>query len=211
MSLLDTLQWRYATKKFDPSKKVAQKLVDRIIDAAWIAPTSSGLQPFRIIEITNEELKQKIVPIAFGQQQVADCSHLLVFAAWDDYTEERIDRIYSHTSSGRNQEPDFYKNYTDRLKKTYLRRSAEENFNHIARQVYISFGFAIAMAAELKVDSTPMEGFDTTVLDDLLNLNEMGLRSVTILPLGYRDESSDWLVRLKKIRHPKDEFLIKII
>ena len=211
MSLLDTLRWRYATKKFDPTKKVDQKLIDEIVEAAWIAPTSSGLQPFQIIEITNQDLKEKIVPISFDQQQVADCSHLLVFAAWDNYTEARIDNIYHHTTTGRGQEPDRYKDYTDRLKKAYLQRPDIDNFAHIARQAYIAFGFAIAMAAELKVDSTPMEGFDNGTLDDLLNLNEMGLKSVTILPLGYRDESADWLVNLKKVRHPKNEFLIKII
>ena len=87
---------------------------------------------------------------------------------------------------------------------------AERNFEHAARQSYIAFAFAMAMAAELKVDSTPMEGFDNEALDKLLNLNERGLKSVTILPLGYRDENNDWLVNLKKVRHPKKDFLIEI-
>lgn len=210
MSLLETLQWRYATKKFDPNKKVDQKLIDQIVEAAWLAPTSSGLQPFQIIEITNQEIKEKIVPIAYNQQQVAECSHLLVFAAWDNYTEKRIDHIYRHTTQGRGQAPDQYKEYTDRLKKAYLQRPIGDNFSHIAHQAYIAFGFAIAMAAELEVDSTPMEGFDSEALDKLLGLNEIGLKSVTILPLGYRDGEKDWLVNLKKVRHPKNEFLIKL-
>lgn len=210
MSLLDTLNWRYATKKFDSSKKVEQSLVEQIVEAAWLAPTSSGLQPFRIIEITNEDIKRKIVPIAYNQQQIADCSHLLVFAGWDNYTEARIDNIYKYTTLGRGQAVDTYKDYTDRLKNVYLNRPEEENFVHIAHQVYIAFGFAIAMAAELKVDSTPMEGFDANALDELLNLKESGLRSVLLLPLGYRDEVNDWLAGLKKIRHPKEEFLLKI-
>lgn len=210
MSLTDTLQWRYATKKFDPSKKVDQKLVDHIVEAAWLAPTSSGLQPFKVIEITNQELKEKMVPIAMDQQQVADCSHLLVFAAWDNYTEERIDKIYHYTTTGREQQPDAYKSYTDRLKKAYLKRPDMENFAHTARQAYIAFGLAIAMAAELKVDTTPMEGFDNDALDALLSLRELGLKSVLILPLGYRDEANDWLVKMKKVRHPKNEFLIEI-
>lgn len=210
MSFLDTLQWRYATKKFDPSKKVDQKLVDEIIEAAWLAPTSSGLQPFQILEITNQELKEKIVPIAYNQQQVADGSHLLVFAAWDNYTESRIDTMYKHITDDRHQAPDQYKDYTDRLKKAYLNRPAELNFEHAARQAYIAFGFAMAMAADLHVDSTPMEGFDSDALDHLLGLKELGLKSVTILPLGYRDQNNDWLVNLKKVRHPKGEFLIEI-
>lgn len=210
MSLLDTLKWRYATKKFDPAKKVDQKLVDQIVEAAWLAPTSSGLQPFKVIEITNQELKEKLVPISMDQHQVADCSHLLVFAAWDNYTEDRIDTIYHHTTTDRGQEPGRYQAYTDRLKKAYLKRGESENFAHTARQAYIAFGFSIAMAAELGVDTTPMEGFDNAALDKLLNLEELGLKSVVMLPLGYRDEANDWLVSLKKVRHPKKDFLIEI-
>lgn len=210
MSLIKDLEWRYATKKFDSSKKVDQKLVDEIIKAAWLAPTSSGLQPFKVIEITNQELKDKIVPIAYNQQQVADASHVLVFAAWDNYTENRIDTIYGKITKDRGQDENQYTPYTDRLKKAYLNRDAQENFEHAARQAYIAFGFAMAMAAELKVDSTPMEGFDEKELDKLLNLNKEGLKSVTILPLGYRDEANDWLVNLKKVRHPEADFLIQV-
>ncbi len=99
MALLNDLKWRYATKKYDSSKKVAQEDVDKIIEAARLAPSSSGLQPFRLIVITDQELKKKIVPIAMEQHIVADCSHLLVFAAWDRYTEERIDTIYNYLSN----------------------------------------------------------------------------------------------------------------
>lgn len=210
MELLDALKWRYATKKFDPTKKVDQVLVDKIVEAAWIAPTSSGLQPFEVLVISNQELKNKIVPIAFDQQIVADCSHLLVFAAWDNYTAERIDNIYAYTTTGREQPADRYNAYTDRLKAMYLNRSAEENFAHTARQAYIAFGFAMAEAASLKVDATPMEGFVGEEVDKLLNLGEKGLKSVTLLPIGYRDEENDWLVNLKKVRHPKEKFVTEI-
>jgi nitroreductase/dihydropteridine reductase len=210
MELLDALKWRYATKKFDPSKKVDQVLVDKIVEAAWIAPTSSGLQPFEVLVITNQELKDKIVPMAFDQQIVADCSHLLVFAAWDNYTAERIDHMYGHITTGREQPEDRYQAYTDRLKAMYLNRPAEDNFAHTARQVYIAFGFAMAEAASLKVDATPMEGFIGDEVDKLLNLRERGLKSVTLLPIGYRDEENDWLVNLKKVRHPKEKFVTEI-
>lgn len=210
MNLIDALKWRYATKKFDSNKRVEQELVNQIIEAAWLAPTSSGLQPFQIIEISNQNLKDQMVPIALGQRQIADCSHLLVFAAWDNYTEGRIDNIYKHTTSGRNQPSNQYADYTGRLKKAYLNRPPHENFEHAARQAYIAFGLAIAMAAELKVDSTPMEGFNNDELDKLLGLNERGLKSVLLLPLGYRDETNDWLVNLNKVRHPREEFLIEI-
>jgi nitroreductase/dihydropteridine reductase len=210
MELLDAFKWRYATKKFDSSKKVEQELVDRIVEAAWVAPTSSGLQPFEVFVISNQELKNKLVPISFGQEIVADCSHVLVFAAWDNYTAERIDGIYSQITKEREQPADRYNAYTDRLKANYLTRPAEVNFAHAARQAYIAFGFAIAQAATLKVDATPMEGFMSEEVDKLLNLSEKGLKSVTLLPIGYRDETNDWLVNQKKVRHPKEKFVTVI-
>lgn len=209
MSLLDNLQWRYATKKYDPTKKVVQEDVDKIVEAARLAPTSSGLQQFRVVVITNQELKEKIVPIAMEQQVVADCSHLLVFAAWDRYTEERIGQIYDYTTDERGLPRGSFASYTDRLKARYLPQSADQNFIHTARQAYIGFSLAIAQAAELKVDSTPMEGFNNDELDELLGLKSKGLKSVTLLPLGYRDAEGDWLVNMKKVRNPKKEFIIE--
>ena len=210
MELLDAFKWRYATKKYDPTKKVDQALVEKIVEATRLAPTSSGLQPFEVFVITNQELKDKIVTIAYGQQIVGDCSHLLVFAAWDNYTTERIDNIYALTTAGREQPADRYKEYTDRLKAMYLGRPAEVNFDHTARQAYIAFGFALAEAASLHVDTTPMEGFLNEELDQLLQLGEKGLKSVTLLPIGYRDEANDWLVNLKKVRHPNEKFITEI-
>ncbi|MDP4238338.1 MAG: nitroreductase family protein [Bacteroidota bacterium] len=210
MELLDAFKWRYATKKYDSTKKVDQVLVDKIVEAARIAPTSSGLQPFEVFVITNQELKNKIVAAANGQEIVADCSHLLVFAAWDNYTAERIDQIYALTTTRREQPADRYKAYTDRLKNMYLNRPAEVNFAHTARQAYIAFGFAIAEAASLKVDTTPMEGFVNEEVDKLLNLSDKGLKSVTLLPIGYRDETNDWLVNLRKVRNPREKFVTEI-
>lgn len=210
MSLLENLQWRYATKKYDASKPVAEEDVQKILEAIRLAPTSSGLQPFRVLVITNPELKKQIVPIAFGQEIVADSSHLLVFAAWDRYTAERIDSVYDRIAAEREQPADRYNDYTNRLKGNYLQQEAQQNFEHAARQAYIGLGFANAMAAELHVDSTPMEGFDNAALDALLDLPSKGLKSVLLLPLGHRDSANDWLVNLKKVRVPQDDFITEI-
>lgn len=210
MSILTDLAWRYATKKFDASKKVSQADVDTLLEAIRLTPTSSGLQQFRVIVITNQELKEKIVPIAFGQQQVVDCSHLLVFAAWDKYTAERIDSMYDYITDTRELERGRFASYTERLKTVYLPQSAEQNFIHTARQAYIGLGVAILQAAELKIDCTPMEGFANAELDALLNLQSYGLKSVALLPLGYRDAAGDWLVNMKKVRKSKEEFVIEI-
>ena len=208
MALLDNLKWRYATKAYDSTKKVDQEDVDKIIEAARLAPTSSGLEQFRIIVINDQKLKEKIVPIAMDQKNIAQCSHLLVFAAWDKYTEERIDDIYNYITDERGLPRGRFGSYTAKLKALYLPQTAEENFAHTARQAYIGLGMALAQAAELKVDSTPMEGFDNDALDELLGLRSKGLRSVVIMPIGYRDTTNDWLVNMKKVRIPKKDFVI---
>ncbi len=209
MELINALNWRYATKKMN-GQAVSQDKVNTILEAAHLAPTSSGLQPFEIIVVTNADLKEKIKPIAFDQTQITDCSHLLIFAAWDNYTPERINEVFSRTVTERGVPADSMDDYKNRLLGRFSSRSAEQNFAHAARQAYIGFGIALAAAAELKVDATPMEGFDNAALDELLNLKEKGLRSVTLLPLGYRDTENDWLVNLKKVRTPKTRFITEL-
>jgi len=209
MSVINDLQWRYATKKMN-GQPVPQEKVDYILKAAWLAPSSSGLQPFEIIVITNKELLEKIKPIAFGQSQITDASHLLVFAAWDNYTEERINSVFERNNNERSLPDSATNDYRNMLLKNYLAKTAEENFTHAAKQSYISFGAAIIAAAEQKVDATPMEGFNAAALDELLNLKEKGLRSVTLLPLGYRDAANDWLVNMKKVRTPIADFIITL-
>ena len=208
MSLIDALNWRYAVKKMN-GQPVEQEKVDKIIEAAHLAPSSSGLQPFRVIVITDQELKEKIAPIAYNQSQVIDSSHLLVFAAQEKYTEEGIDKVFDRMNTERGLPFDKTDDYKAQLKGNLLSKSAEENFHHAAKQAYLAFGVAIAEAAVQKVDATPMEGFDAPALDALLGLNEKGLKSVTLLPLGHRDENGDWLANLKKVRTPKAEFLIE--
>jgi len=208
MSLIEALKWRYATKKMN-GQAVPQEKVDQILEAARLAPTSSGLQPFKVIVITNPELKKELLPHAFNQSQIVDSSHLLVFAAWDNYTEERINEVFERSNIERGLPLTTTSDYQKMLVANYVPRTAEVNFQHAARQAYIGFGLAIAEAALLQVDATPMEGFDGPKFDEILGLQEKGLKSVTILPLGYRDEAGDWLVNLKKVRQSKDEFIIE--
>ena len=209
MTLLESLNWRYATKKMNGTP-VPQDKVDFIIEAARLAPSSSGLQPYEIIVISNKDLLEKIKPIANGQIQITDCSHLLVFAAWDTYTEDRINEVFKRHSTERNMPESVSDAYRMMLIGAYPDRTAEENYTHAAKQAYISLGIAMAAAAELKVDATPMEGFNYIALDELLNLKEKGLRTAVLLPLGYRDEANDWLVNLKKVRTPKEKFITEI-
>jgi nitroreductase/dihydropteridine reductase len=207
MELLNALNWRYATKKMN-GKLVAEEKVEAILEAARLAPSSSGLQPFQVIVISDPELKKQIVPVAMNQSQVADCSHLLVFAAWDKYTKERLDEVFARTEQERGLPAGATNDYKNTLSGMFFAQTAQQNFEHAARQAYISFGLAIGAAAELKVDATPMEGFDNAALDKLLGLEQKGLKSVTLLALGYREEEGDWLVKMKKVRTPKEQFLI---
>lgn len=200
-NLIDHLHWRYATKKMDSAKAVPTHKVDAIIEAVRLAPTSSGLQPFELIVVTNPQLRARIAEAAGGQAQVVDGSHLLVFAAWDNYTAERIDEVVQLNAEIRGDQP-MRRAYYDNLKNAYLARDAQLNHAHAARQAYIAVGVALVAAAELQVDSTPMEGFSPDAVDDILGLRERGLRSVVLMPLGYRDNDGDWLLPMAKVRKP---------
>jgi nitroreductase/dihydropteridine reductase len=210
MDLIQSLQWRYATKKMDPTKAVSQDKVDRILEAVRLAPTSSGLQPYEVLVVTNREVREKIKAIAHEQGQVLDCSHLLVFAAWNDYTPERINMMFDLTNEERGFVSEEWEGYRKLLLSRYPKRGAEVNFQHAAKQAYIGLCAALIAAALEQVDSTPMEGFDPDALDELLNLPSRGLRSVLILPLGYREADKDWLVSLKKVRRSRENFVTEI-
>ncbi len=200
-TLTERLNWRYATKMMDPSKTVPQDKVDAIVEAVRMAPTSSGTQPFELIVVTNPDVRTEIRAAASDQSPVTDGSHLLVFAAWDNYTEERIDEVVRLNKAARGDLP-LIDGYYGNLKSMLLPRDPDVNYAHAARQAYIALGFALAAAAELEVDSTPMEGFDPTEVDRILGLEARGLRSVVLLPLGYRDETADWLLPMPKVRKP---------
>lgn len=209
MELLNKLNWRYAAKAMN-GKKVPQEKIDNIIEAISLSPTSSGLQPFEVIVITNQELKEKIRPISWNQSVITDCSHLLVFAAWDTYTPERINKMFDLTNTVRGFKNEGWENYRQMLLNSYPQQDPEINFNHAAKQAYIAFSQAISAAAFEGLDSTPLEGFDANALDEILNLKEKGLKSCVMLPIGYRDAENDWLVNLKKVRKSKEDLVTVI-
>jgi nitroreductase len=210
MSLIQKLQWRYAAKKLNPAKAVPADKVERILEAVRLSASSSGLQPYEVIVVTNTQVREQIKPIAWNQAQITDGSHLLVFAAWDNYTAERINAMFDLTNDERGFKNEGWENYRNMLLSTYPQRDAEVNFQHTAKQAYIGLGTALIAAAYEEVDATPMEGFDPNALDEILKLRERGLRSVAILPLGYRQEEGDWLVKLKKVRRPREAFISEV-
>jgi nitroreductase len=208
--LLKKLQWRYATKKMNPAQAVSDEKVDRIVEATRLAATSSGLQPYEIIIVKSQAVREQMKPKAFGQSQITDGSHVLVFAAWEDYTPERINMMFDLHNTERNSKDEGWENYRKMLLGSYPTRGAEVNFQHAAKQAYIGLGTALIAAAFEEVDATPMEGFDPAGIDEILGLKARGLRSAVIMALGYRDTAQDWLVNLKKVRRSGAQFVTKV-
>ena len=156
-----------------------------------------------MIVISDKELLEKIKGVAYNQSQIADCSHLLIWASWDGYTDERITTMMDERNLPHSTMDVYRKTIMDRFEvfgKEYL-------IHHTAKQAYISLGMAIAAAAKQKVDATPMEGFLEDSLDKILNLKGTGYKSSVILPLGYRDHENDWLADMKKYRAPRERFI----
>jgi nitroreductase/dihydropteridine reductase len=209
MKLIDSLLWRSATKIMN-GQKVPKEKLSYILEAARLAPSSSGLQPYRIILIDDKATLGNIGVMAYNQNQILNCSHLLVFASWDNYSFERMGKVFEETMQERNQPIETMANYHQTLWERYEPLSKEWHQSHSAKQAYISLGFAIAAAAEQQVDATPMEGFDNAKLDELLGLEKLGLKSAVLLALGYRDDENDWWSKLKKVRTPKERFIIPL-
>lgn len=206
---LRLLSWRYATKKMDATQAVPEEKVERILEAIRLSASSSGLQPYQVLVITDAETKAKIRAHAWNQSQVTDASHLLVFAAWDHYSADRINHMFDLVNEQRGFRNEGWEAYRQKLLSFYPNRTPEENFQHAARQAYIGLGSALIAAAEEGVDSTPMEGFEPEVVDEILGLEALGLRSVLLLPLGYRAAEGDWLVNLQKVRRSTEDFVIR--
>lgn len=209
MSLIEDLRWRYATKKMNGTK-VPQEKIDYILEAARMAPSSSGLQQYKIIVISDKALLEKIKGVCYNQSQITDCSHLLVFAAWNEYNDERISRVFNYMMDERDLPHHTMDGYKTTILNLYATLSKDWEAHHAAKQSYISFAMAIAAAAEQKVDTTPIEGFISEKLDGLLKLTDSGYKSTVILPLGYRDEENDWLIKMKKVRTPKENFITEM-
>lgn len=207
MNLIESLEWRYASKRMN-GERVPQDKISNIIEAIRLAPSSMGLQPYTVLVIEDEALKAQIQAVAFNQPQVVESSHLIVFAAWETISPAQIDEYIRHTAEVRNIPEATLDDFRQILLNMVGNRTPEQNFDCAARQTYIAFGTALVAAAAEQVDATPMEGFDQVALDELLNLKEKGLRSVTLLPLGYRDAEKDWLVNLPRVRREKDKLFI---
>jgi len=204
MSIIENLSWRYAVKKMN-GNVVSDEKIETLLDAIRLSASGFGLQPYQIFVIQNPELKAKIQPIAYGQPQTVESSHLLVFAAWNEVTEEKIDAFMNLVAETRGLPLEALSDYRGAIAGSMLGRPKEMQANWADRQVYLAMGTALAAAAELKIDTTPMEGFVPAKLDDLLGLEARGLHSVLMLAIGERDEANDYMVNAAKVRTPLNE------
>ncbi len=203
MSLKDSLSWRYATKRMTGAK-VPQEKVNKILEAIRLAPTSFGLQPFKVIVIEDEKLREEIFNNACQQPQIKEASHVLVFAANKKVRAEQVQEYMELIATTRNipvESLNAFKAMFDGI----VRSTAEQNFVWTARQAYLAFGVGIVAAALEQIDATPMEGFNPSALDRILGLTEENLGSTTILALGYRDETNDSLAKAAKVRKGTDK------
>ncbi|MFY7816607.1 MAG: NAD(P)H-dependent oxidoreductase [Chryseobacterium taeanense] len=205
MSLLESLRWRYAVKKYSV-QKVSDADVKTILEAINLSASSAGLQPYRVIVVKNPEIRKQLAKGGFNPQ-VEEASHLLVFAALDNLSIEHIDDYMQRMADTRGIPVEALGEFRKILVANITGRTPEENFIWATKQAYIGLGTGLAAAADLRVDATPMEGFDTGKYDQILGLKEQGLKSVVLLSLGYRDAAKDPYVKVAKVRLTLDNFI----
>jgi nitroreductase/dihydropteridine reductase len=208
MELLKSLEWRYATKKMN-GEKIPQDKLERILEATRLAPSSYGLTPYNVIVVEDQKLKEELQGACYGQTQLSESSAVLVFATWDDVTENSVGNYINEIAKQREIPVESLNGLQDMMNGSLTNMTQEQKISWAQRQAYIGLGFALTAAAVEVVDSTPMEGFVPESVDTVLGLQELGLKSVVVLPLGYRDSENDSLSTLKKVRWDNDKFFIR--
>lgn len=206
MKLLEDLRWRYATKKFDHNIEVSPEEIDVIKQSIQLAATSYGLQLFKVIDVKNKSIREKLLPASWNQKQVIEASHLFVFCNYIDVEDINIDAYMRLKAEIQSLKIDDLKGYAGFIKDTLSAISQEKKQVWMAKQTYIALANAMTACAALKIDSTPMEGFSPKSYSDILNLESKGLQASLVLAIGYRSEE-DKTQYSKKVRKPiKDLF-----
>lgn len=208
-NLIETLNWRYATKKFDATKKISNEDLDTLKEVIRLSASSYGLQPYKVLIIENPELRAKLQPVSWGQSQIVDASHLLVFANMTDFGGEQIDAFLNNIAETRQIPMESIAGYGDFMKSKLTTLPADKLSNWTSKQTYIALGNLLSAAAELKIDATPMEGFEAEKVNEILGLNELGLNASLIATLGYRHEE-DATQHYAKVRKSNEELFINL-
>ena len=201
--LIDALNWRYACKKFNPDQRVSEADLATIVRSIQLTPSSYGLQPIKVLIIESKELRAQIKPIAWNQAQVVDASHLIVFCHYTAVSESYIDTHVELMATTRNMPTEKLAGFANHVKESIAKMPETQLREWTAKQTYIALGQLLTTCALLKIDATPMEGFDKEELNKFLGLNEKNLSPSLLCPIGYRHEEDPYL-QLKKVRRPID-------
>ncbi|MBN1967816.1 MAG: NAD(P)H-dependent oxidoreductase [Candidatus Delongbacteria bacterium] len=209
MDLLNAMNKRYATKLFEKSKKVDETLISELMESTNLSPSSFGLQPFRIVRIQNDQLRQRLREVSWNQPQITDSSDLFIFCSKTEIDKEFIDKFVHLIAETRGLNKDDLNQYLEMMSSFVLSMPEESRFSWMSRQTYLALGTMITSAAVLGLDACPMEGFDKNEYDKILGLNQKGLTSLAVLAVGYRDENDNYS-KMKKVRIPLDKMFINM-
>lgn len=208
-TIIENLNWRYATKKFNAEKKIAKQDLEILKQAVRLSASSYGLQPYQVILVENEDLRQQIKEAAYNQTQITEASDLLIFANITDVGTTEIKSYIENMASVREIPSSNLKGFEDMMNNVVTSLSPEAKENWTAKQTYIALGTLLSAAADLKIDATPMEGFNRDTVNEILQLKQKGLSATLIVTLGYRDDT-DATQHLQKVRKPNEELFITL-
>ncbi len=208
MSIITNLNERYATKVFDPSKKVSEADMEKLLEAIRLSASSMGLQPYKVLIVEDPAIRAELRKAAYNQPQITDASALLVFAVNYEADEKQADDLIEMIAKARNVTTESLSGYNDMIKGTLKRLNPEQLETWVSKQAYIALGFGLVSSAVLGIDTCPMEGFNSDEFDRILDITKLGLKSKIVLAVGYRS-ADDKYQYLAKVRQNKEDFFIK--
>jgi len=209
MQILDSLQWRYATKKFDANRFLTNEQVNTLKEAFNLTATSYGLQPIRLVVIKNKELQEKLVSPTWNQRQVVDASHVLVLCIENTIDAAYIESYFKRVKDIRDTPDEIIRPFKEFMINSFADKTPEELSIWAAKQAYIAMGNLLTVCGNERIDACPMEGFSPEAYDEILDLKKHGLSSVLVLPVGYRAED-DMFANFKKVRKTIAESVLEL-
>lgn len=209
MNIIDSLKWRYAVKKFDTNKELSEIQIETLKEAFNLTATSYGLQPLKLVIIKNKKIQEKLVPFSWNQQQILQASHLLVICIKDNYTTKEVENYFNLVQKIRNTPDAVINPFKKFLTAEIAKKTQEELYVSNKNQAYIALGNLLTVCASQEIDSCPMEGFTPDKYDEILNLKKDNLKSVLVLPVGFR-ASDDYMKDLTKVRKNISDSIIEI-
>ncbi len=205
-TIIENLNWRYATKKFDPNKKISAEDLQTLLEVLRLSPSSYGLQPYKILVVNDPDTREKLQEKSWNQTQITDASHLLVLCSYIDINESHVDLHIDNTAKTREVDLSLLLGYSDFMKANIQNLALEDKSTWNMKQVYLALGFLLQACAQLKIDATPMEGFESVEYDKILGLKDQNLHATVVVPIGYRADDDNYQFN-KKVRKSNEELI----